>query len=91
MKLAAIALTLRSRSRALAHLPTRSETTRTSRPHPMYRDAGPSVVSHPKHGDPYGHFSGTGNTDVWGQLGARFPQPPAAGETADVEQDRNRL
>jgi hypothetical protein len=40
--------------------------------HPMYRDATPSVVLHPKYGDPNGNFSGTGNRDVWGHLGAYY-------------------
>jgi hypothetical protein len=40
--------------------------------HPMHRDSGPSVVSHPKYGNPYGNFSETGNTDAWGHLGAYY-------------------
>jgi hypothetical protein len=40
--------------------------------HPMYGDARPSVVSHPKYGNPYGSFSGTENTDAWGHLGAYY-------------------
>jgi hypothetical protein len=40
--------------------------------HPMYRGTYPSVVSHPKYGNPYGNFSGKGNTDVWGHLGAYY-------------------
>ena len=44
----------------------------------MYSDAAPSVVSHPKYGDPNGNFSGTGNRDVWGHLGAYYgPMIPA--------------
>jgi hypothetical protein len=44
----------------------------------MYRDAAPSVVSHPKYGNPNGNFSGTGNRDVWGHLGAYYgPMIPA--------------
>ncbi len=40
--------------------------------HPMYRDAAPSVVLRRKYGDPNGNFSGTGNRDVWGHLGAYY-------------------
>jgi hypothetical protein len=40
--------------------------------HPMYRDAAPSVVSHPKYGNPNGNFSGKGNRDVWGHWGAYY-------------------
>jgi hypothetical protein len=41
-------------------------------PHSMYGDAGPSVVSPSKYGNPRGNFSRTGNTDVWGHLGAYY-------------------
>jgi hypothetical protein len=34
------------------------------------RDAAPSVVLHPKYGNPNGNFSGYGNRDVWGHWGA---------------------
>jgi hypothetical protein len=40
--------------------------------HPMHRDAAPSVVSHPKYGNPNADFSGYGNRDVWGHLGAYY-------------------
>ena len=36
------------------------------------RDAAPSVVLHPKYGDPNGNFSGYGNRDVWGHWGAYY-------------------
>jgi hypothetical protein len=48
--------------------------------HRTYSDAAPSVVSYPKYGDPNGNFSGTGNRDVWGHLGAYYgPMIPAGG------------
>ena len=34
----------------------------------MYRDAAPSVVSHPKYGNSNGHA----NRDVWGHWGAYY-------------------
>ena len=48
------------------------------RAHPMYGNAAPSVVLHPKYGNPNGNFSGTGNRDVWGHWGAYYgPMIPA--------------
>ncbi len=40
--------------------------------HGSYRDAAPSVVLHPKYGDPNGNLSGYGNRDVWGHWGAYY-------------------
>jgi hypothetical protein len=72
MKLAAIALALAfalSSTCAFAHTVRPKSTVRT---HPMYSDATPSVVSHPKYGNPNGNFSGTGSRDVWGHLGGYY-------------------
>jgi hypothetical protein len=72
MKLAAMtlaaALALASTC-AFAHT-VRHESNVTS--HPMNRDAAPSVVLHPKDGNPNGNFSGYGNRDVWGHWGAYY-------------------
>jgi hypothetical protein len=40
--------------------------------HSMYRDTGPSVVSHPKYGNSFGNLGGTENTDAWGHFGAYY-------------------
>ena len=40
--------------------------------HPTYGDAAPSVVLHPKYGNPNGNFGGYGNRDVWGHWGAYY-------------------
>jgi hypothetical protein len=72
MKLAAIALTSAfaiSSTCAFAHTVRDNSNVTT---HPMYRDAGPSVVSHPKYGNPLGNFGGTENADAWGHLGAYY-------------------
>jgi hypothetical protein len=70
MKLAAIALASAfSSANAFAHT-VRDESNVVT--HRVYREAGPSVVSHPKYGNPYGNFSGTGNRDVWGHLGGYY-------------------
>lgn len=72
MKLTAIALASAfaiSSTCAFAHTVRDNSNVTT---HPMYGDAGPSIVSPPKYGKPYGNFSGTGNTDVWGHLGAYY-------------------
>ena len=46
--------------------------------HPMHRDAAPSVVLHPKYGNPNANLSGYGNRDVWGRRGAYYgPMIPA--------------
>jgi len=38
-----------------------------------YQDAAPSVVLHPKYGDPNGNFNGGyGNRDVWGHWGTYY-------------------
>jgi hypothetical protein len=72
MKLTAMALASAfalSSTCAFAHTVRHKSNVKT---HPMYRDAAPSVVSHPKYGDPNGNFSGTGNRDVWGHWGAYY-------------------
>jgi hypothetical protein len=77
MKLTAMALASAfalSSTCAFAHT-VRHSNVRTD---PMDRDAAPSVVSHPKYGNPNGNFSGTGNRDVWGHWGAYYgPMIPA--------------
>jgi len=40
--------------------------------HPMHSNATPSVVLHPKYGNPNGNFSGYGSRDVWGHWGAYY-------------------
>jgi hypothetical protein len=42
------------------------------RTHSRYRTAAPSVVLHPKYGNPDGNFSGYGNRDLWGHWGAYY-------------------
>jgi len=78
MKLTAMALASAfalSSTCAFAHTVRHKSNVKT---HPMYRDAASSVVSHPKYGNPNGNFSGTGNRDVWGHLGAYYgPMIPA--------------
>jgi len=60
---------------AFAHTVRHESNVRT---YPMDRDAAPSVVSHPKYGNPNGNFSGTGGRDVWGHWGAYYgPMIPA--------------
>jgi hypothetical protein len=80
MKFAAIALTSAfaiSSTCAFSHT-VRDNSNVTS--HPTYRESGLPTVSHPKYGNPYGNFSGTGNTDAWGHLGAYYgPMIPAGG------------
>jgi hypothetical protein len=63
---------------AFAHtVPHQSNAKTHPKTHPMYSDAAPSVVSH-LNGNPNGNFSGTGNRDVWGHLGAYYgPMIPA--------------
>jgi hypothetical protein len=68
MKLTALALASAfalSSTCALAHTVRHKSNVRT---HPMYRDAAPSVVSHPKYGNSNGHA----NRDVWGHWGAYY-------------------
>ena len=78
MKLAAMALTSAfalSSTCAFAHTVRHKSNVKTR---PMYSDAAPSVASDPKYGSPNGNFSGTGNHDVWGHLGAYYgPMIPA--------------
>ena len=78
MKLTAMALASAfafSSTCAFAHTVRHESNVRT---YPMDRDAAPSVVSHPKYGNPNGNFSGTGNRDVWGHWGAYYgPMIPA--------------
>ena len=72
MKLAAIALASAfaiSSTCAFAHT-VRDNSNVTTRS--MHRDAETSAVWHPKYGNPYGNFGGTGNTDTWGHLGAYY-------------------
>jgi hypothetical protein len=74
MKLTAMALASAfalSSTCAVAHTVRHKSNVRTD---PMYRDAAPSVVSHPKYGNPNpnSNFSGTGNRDVWGHWGAYY-------------------
>ena len=54
---------------AFAHTVRHESNVRT---HPKYRAVAPSVVSHPKYGNPNGNFSGYGNRDVWGHWGAYY-------------------
>jgi hypothetical protein len=68
MKLTAMALASAfalSSTCAFAHTVRHGSNVRT---HPMYRNAAPSVVLHPKYGDPNGNFSGYGRRRV-GPLG----------------------
>ena len=78
MKLTAMALAAAfalSSTCALAHTVRHESNVRT---HPTYRDATPPILLHPKYGNPNGNFSGTGNRDVWGHLGAYYgPMIPA--------------
>jgi uncharacterized protein YgiB involved in biofilm formation len=80
MKLTAMALASAlalSGTCAFAHTVRHKSNVRT---HPMYRDAAPSVVSHPKYGNANGNFSGTGNRDMWGHWGAYYgPMIPTGG------------
>jgi hypothetical protein len=72
MKLTAMALASAfalSSSCVFAH-PVRHES--NVRAHLMYRDAAPSVVLHPKYGNPNGNSNGYGNRDVWGHYGAYY-------------------
>jgi hypothetical protein len=75
MKLTAMALAtafVLSSTCAFAH------TVRHGRTYPVYGDAAPSVVSHPKYGNPNGNFSGYENGNVWGHWGAYYgPMIPA--------------
>jgi hypothetical protein len=55
---------------AFAHTVRHESNVRT---HPRYyRDAAPSVVLHPKYGNPNGNFSGYGSGDVWGHWGTYY-------------------
>jgi hypothetical protein len=78
MKLTAMALATAfalSSSCAFAHTDRHSS---NAKPHPLYSDAARSIVSHPKYDNPNGIFSGTGNRDTWGHLGAYYgPMIPA--------------
>jgi hypothetical protein len=78
MKLAAMALATAfalSSSCAFAHTDRHRSKVKT---HPLYSDAAPSIVSHPKYDNPNGDFSVTGNRDAWGHLGAYYgPMIPA--------------
>jgi hypothetical protein len=70
MKLPAIALASAfalSSTCALAHTVRHKSNVRT---HPMHSDATPSVVLHPKYGNPNGNQ--WGSRDVWGQWGAYY-------------------
>jgi len=49
-----------------------AHTVRHVRTYPMYRNAAPSVVLHPKYGNPNGNFSGYGSRDMWGHWGAYY-------------------
>ncbi len=72
MKLAAMALAFAfalSSTCAFAHTVRHKSNVNTD---PMDSYAGPSIVSHPKYGNPNGNFSGTGNCDVWGHWGAYY-------------------
>jgi hypothetical protein len=81
MKLMAMALASAfalSSTWAFAHTVRHGSNVRTH--HPMYSDAAPSVVLHPKYGDPNGNFGGYGNRDVWGHWGAYYgPMIPTGG------------
>jgi hypothetical protein len=71
MKLTAMALAFAfalSSTCAFAHT-VRHEKVRT---HPKYRNAAPSVVLHPKYGNPNRNLSGYGSRDVWGHWGAFY-------------------
>ena len=69
MKLTAMALALAS---ALSSSCAFADTVRHDSNATMYRDAARSVALHRKYGDPNDNFSGTGNRDVWGHLGAYY-------------------
>ena len=72
MKLTAMALASAfalSSTCAFAHTVLHESNVRT---HPKYRVVAPSVVSHPKYGNPNGNFSGYGSRDVWGHWGAYY-------------------
>src|SRR5258705_11170688 len=72
MKLIAMALALAfalSSTCAFAHTVRPGSNVRT---YPTYSDAAPSVVLHPKYGNPNGNYSGYGNRDVWGHWGAYY-------------------
>jgi hypothetical protein len=69
MKLTAMALASAfalSSTCAFAHTVRHESSVRT---HPMYRDVAPSVVLHPKYGNPNGNFSGYGKPRCVGTLG----------------------
>ena len=78
MKLTPIALACAfalSSTCAFAHTVRHTSNVRT---YSMNRDAAPSVVLHPKYGNPNGNFSGDGSRDVWGHWGAYYgPMIPA--------------
>ena len=42
------------------------------RTHTTYRNAAPSVVLQPNHGNSNGNSSGYGTRDVWGRFGAYY-------------------
>ena len=72
MKFTAMALATAfalSSSCAFAHKDRHSSNVKTR---PLYSDAARSIVSHPKYDNPNGNFSGTGNRDAWGRLGAYY-------------------
>ena len=72
MKLTTIALAAAfalSGTFAFAHTVRHESSART---YPMYRNAAPSVVLHPKYGNPNGNFSGYGSRDMWGHWGAYY-------------------
>ena len=54
---------------ALAHTVRHESNVRA---HPMYGNAAPSVVLHPKYGNPDGKVSGYASRDVWGHWGAYY-------------------
>jgi hypothetical protein len=80
MKFTAIALAsvlALSSTFAFAHTVRHKSNVKT---HRMYSDAAPSVVPDSRYGNPNGNFSGTGNHDVWGHLGAYYgPMIPSGG------------
>lgn len=79
MKLTAMALASAfalSSTCAFAHTVRHKSNVRT---YPMYRDATPPAVLHPKYGNPNDNFRGYGNRDVWGHWGAYYgPMIPAS-------------